>query len=270
MSIKFSCLPLSIYDEFYSGRYSIEEWASDACDFGYDAVDINEYFMKDMTYEELRKLRDKLRVPVQTVCAYPDFTVPDDKRREQILQDAYITIEKAGAIGAKCVRLTAGQYYPGEDEESTIDHVYECFKKCIEYGKIVGVEMMMENHLKALSFDNVDFVFDDRRLEALWEKIKDLEIGINYDVMNAFLLKDWRKALDMFTGRIKAVHLNDLESEEPFKCCLIGEGKVCIDEMVDILIERGFDGYVSVEECSGNGLLGIKEALPIAEAYFKR
>ena len=49
----------------------------------------------------------------------------------------------------------------------------------------------------------------------------------------------------------------------------IGDGLVDFEEVFSILEEYGFDGWVCIEEASGQGLPGIQRAVQVARKYVK-
>ena len=104
---KFSLLPLSLYEDVYSGRTTLVELAAKAGQTGYDAIDINEYMIKDLTDEELMALQRALPLPVLCLCAYSDFTSPDPSVIREELVRAKENIRKAQLLGCLYVRPTA-------------------------------------------------------------------------------------------------------------------------------------------------------------------
>ena len=56
-SVKFSCLPVSLYQKFTSGLLDIPAWSVIASEMGLDSIDINAMFFKDLTLEQLVAVR---------------------------------------------------------------------------------------------------------------------------------------------------------------------------------------------------------------------
>ena len=259
--VKLSCLPVSLYQQVYRGEISIAKWSEMARDMGLSAIDINALFMKGMSLGEIETIRKTLALPVFMVSTYSDFTTMDAQRRAEEVELAKENIRKAGAIGTKTIRLTAGPGYPDCKVEQTIDHVYECFEQCVEEAQRNGVRILIENHSKPGAWDYADFNFHPERVLQLWDKLQVLPIGVNFDVANAYALGDWATILHTLQPRIESVHINDLDSIDPLHFCVVGEGAVCMETMLQILYSHGFDGWLSIEEAGGQGVDGMKRAI---------
>lgn len=260
MNAKISCLPVSLYSEFFAGERTIPQWSRQAQQIGLDCVDINALFLREKSDDEIAQIRQQLTVPVLMVSAYSDFTLPSDTARAEALETAAADIRRASAIGAKYIRLTAGQAYPGEQDSVACRRVYDCFGKCVDIAKREGVEILLENHSKPGAWQYVDYNFNMERFLALWDTLKELPIHINFDTANSYALTDWKRLLNAVSGRIATVHINDLASVEPLAFSLVGSGIVPLEEMLDAVHATGFNGHLCIEEAAFMGWEGIEKA----------
>ncbi len=261
MEGKVSCLPVSLYQAFFSGEITIVQWAKQAKALGLDCVDINALFIRNKSLAEIAAIARELVVPVLMVSAYSDFTAPDDKARAQALETALEDMERAAAIGAKYIRLTAGQAYPGQEDAQMCARVYDCFKVCCERAAALDLTILLENHSKPGAWQYVDYNFHTERFLLLWEKLKQLPISINFDTANAYALQDWEKILNAVAGRIATVHINDLASIDPLQFCLAGDGIVPMEQILDAIYATGFRGDICLEEASFTGWEGVEKAV---------
>lgn len=261
-----SCLPVSLYQEFFSGALDIPGWAAEGAALGLDAVDIHARFFQDLSLQVLRELRGRLAVPVCMVSCYSDFTNPDPAARSAAVLETNKIVEKAAALGAGWVRLTAGQHYPAQDEAETIQWVCDCFRLCCAFAGEQGVGVLIENHSKPGAWTYPDFNFHTGRFLRLWEALRTLPVHVNYDVANAYALGDWKTLLDAVSGRIAAVHINDLASIQPLAFCVAGTGLVPIAEILRSIRETGFDGPLCLEEAGFLGREGLRQGV----AFMKR
>ncbi len=261
MDTKISCLPVSLYKEFFDGDRTIPQWSKQAAELGLDCIDINALFIRKMDMAQLAAIRKELTVPVLMVSAYSDFTLPDGAARQEALQTALADMDRAAAIGAKYIRLTAGQAYPGEDDDIMCRRVYDCFQICCDRAAALGLTVLLENHSKPGAWQYVDFDFDLKRFLLLWETLKELPISINFDTANAYALTDWKEILNAVAGRIATVHINDLSSVEPLQFCLAGDGIVPMKEILNAVYETGFRGDICLEEAAFLGWKGIERAV---------
>lgn len=260
MKPMISCLPVSLYPEFFSGERTIAQWSRQAAALGLDSVDINALFLRKKSSEEIAGIRKELTIPVLMVSAYSDFTLPDEALREEAVQTAFGDIQRAAAIGAKYIRLTAGQAYPGEPDDVMCQRVYDCFARCVPVAKENGVTILLENHSKPGAWQYIDYNFHMEHFLMLWEKLKSLPISINFDTANACALGDWQRILSAVAGRIATVHINDLASVEPLQFCLVGKGIVPMRQILDAVYDTGFAGELCIEEAAFMGWEGIEKA----------
>lgn len=260
-NLRLSCLPVSLYSQVYSGEISITKWSEMAKDMGLTSIDINALFMKGMSLKEIEAIRETLALPVFMVSTYSDFTISDPRRRAEEVELAKENIRKVGAIGGKAIRLTAGQAYPDCNVHHTLDQIYDCFEQCVVEAEKNNVRILLENHSKPGAWEYPDYNFHPTRVLRIWEKLSSLPIGVNFDVANAYALEDWTHILHAMRPRIESVHINDLACADPLHFCVVGEGVVCIEDMMRILYSFGFDGWLSIEEAGFQGVDGMKRAI---------
>ena len=255
--MKLSCLPVSLFQSFFDGSVNLPLWSEQAGQLGLDCVDINIRCLKDLPVSAVEKMAETLPVPVLMVTTYSDFTNPDPVCREQAVELAKHHIAMTAALKGRYLRLTAGQAYPGLSEGAVINGVYDCFAACLPAAEEAGVRLLIENHSKPGAWQYDDFDFHLQRMIRLWEKLRELPIGVNYDTANGFALQDWKQLLEVFRGRIETVHVNDLVSVQPLKFCCVGDGIVPIGEQLAALYADGFRGEICIEEAGMEGLAGI-------------
>ena len=264
MQTKISCLPVSLFDEFFAGTRTIAQWSSQAVELGLDSVDIHALFMREKSIAEVEQIRKELTLPVFMVSTYSDFTNPSAEKREEAKVVAEGDMQRAAAMGAQYIRLTAGQAYPGQKDEDTIRWVYDGYAHCAELSQKYGVGILMENHAKPGAWDYPDFNFNMERVLALWDALKELPISVNFDTANAYALHDWKRILEAVKGRIATIHLNALETIEPLKFALVGEGLAPLQEIVQAVVDTGFTGRLCIEEAGYQGWDGMKKAAAFA------
>ena len=194
------------------------------------------------------------------ITTYSDFTNPDDEMLERAVADAKKDIEMAAALKAKYLRLTAGQAYPGETDETMIRRIYSCFEMCLPVAEAHGVGILLENHSKPGAWQYPDYDFHLERMLKLWNCLQELPVGINFDTANAYALRDWKSLVDAFGSRIETVHINDLETVVPLKFSCVGEGVVPQAEILREVYRRGFHGPICIEDACMRGMDGIETA----------
>ena len=270
MKSKLSCLPVSLYAEFYNGTRTVPQWSAQGKMLGLDTVDINALFLKGKTEAEIGQIRAELEIPVFMVSAYSDFTHPSRETRQEVLDTALTDIRAAQQIGATWIRLTAGQAYPGETDAAMIDRAYAGFAVCAEAAEKAGVGILLENHSRPGAWKYPDFDFHLERFAALWDRLRELPVSVNFDTANAYALGDWKAILNGVAGRIATVHLNDLSSVSPLGFARIGAGIVPLEEMLRTVYATGFSGAVCMEEAGFQNWEGVVKAAAYAKELLRQ
>ncbi len=257
-----SCLPVSLFPEIISGRMSPGKWARLAADCGLDAFDISILFVKDQSRAGLAAMRKDLEtggLPLHMVCTYPDFTAPDPAVRERELEKERRYIRAAWALGADSVRITAGQYYPGEDQDRQLAQVTGAFSRLAELAEKFKITLLWENHSKPGAWERPDHNFHPERLEKMRAALMGSPVRMNYDIANAYLLGLDEAFMRRCLSVTESVHVNDVASVSPIRFAGIGEGKAGVGEALKTLKRLGYQGDFSIEEASGEGAEGIRK-----------
>ena len=259
-----SCLPVSLYPMVRRGEMDIIKWSEMAFDMGLDTIDINMFFLEGYSLKETVALRERLRLPVLMACTYSDFTNSDTKCRAEAINKAQGEIRMAGELGVRYFRLTAGPNYPDLSEKDTIANVIECFAACIPAAEKSGIGLLVENHSRPGAWQYNDFNFHADRFLWLWETLKTLPVGVNFDTANAFALGCWEKILQTVAGRIETVHMNDLSIISPMRFCCVGDGIVPNGKILGEILRTGFHGPICIEEAGMCGVEGMMRAIASA------
>ena len=140
--MKLSCLPVSFFPEIIDGRISIAQWAQMAVDLGLDAIDLSILFFRDKDanfIKDSRKAIDSAGMHIAVINTYPDLTAPDAAERKRQLVQLKDDIFLAAELGAKMVRITAGQAHPVIKRDQAIKQVIEAFNSAVEISECCGV-----------------------------------------------------------------------------------------------------------------------------------
>jgi sugar phosphate isomerase/epimerase len=195
------------------------------------------------------------------ITCYPDFTQPDEQLREFELMFAVSDIAAAAALGAKFLRITAGQVYADADEAETLKNIVACFESCIKKAERFGVELLLENHSKPGAWEGPDFDFNTPNFLKLVELTEHLPLGINFDTANTYALGDDAPAVfEKVYRRVRSIHVNDIRDTAKLEFTGIGEGTAPIKEIFRIAKAHKFNGLLSIEEAGNQGLEGIERS----------
>ncbi len=251
-----SCLPVSLYDDFKTGRLNVNEWASEAQKLELDAMDLNVFM--------LRMLKEKPLFPVDTVAAYTDFTHPDSSVREKEFEMFKKDVVKCEEIGAEYFRITAGQAHPGTPVEKGLEWADKYLNLSAEFAGKHDIKLLFENHSKPGAWRHCDFAAGSKVYDEIVRRLRKTPIKLLFDTANAvFYGRDPVCMLDEIFDDVKRIHIADIMSPETFKPVLIGSGCVPLGAVFGFLKKKDYSGGLSIEEASFGGMAGLKKAVDI-------
>jgi len=262
--MKLSCLPVSLFGDITSGKMTVPQWAREAKAIGYDGFDISAMFVKNHTPTFLRPLiaeLEEIGMPIAMMCTYPDFTHPDPVQREREFDYLTYDIAVASQLGVQNLRVLAGQAHPGMGLEEGLSLAIDSLRRIAAIGDKYGVQLVYEDHAKPGAWDYTDFSTQPERFLRIAEGIKDTSMKINYDTGNITAAGlDAVAFMEQIIDRIGTIHVSDMKEFGVFGPSAIGEGITPNREIFKRLKEYGFGGWLCIEECSGRGLEGIRQA----------
>ncbi len=271
--MSLSCIPVSIFPKIVSGETSLADWAAYADQVGLDGYDASVMFFPSHTAVALDLLKTGLKAASKhakpfMICSYPDFTNPDPAERRRQLDYLARDLAVGSDLGFQYVRVTAGQNHPGLSIDEGAKLCAGCFEQILPKAESYGMKLVFENHAKPGAWHLVDFSFDVNAFMAVYERIKPLPMGINFDTANAVAagvepVDLLRKVYD----KVWTIHLNDTSTRGKLTSVGLGKGLVDFDTVFKYLAERGFKGWYCIEEAGGNGWQGIDEAVAFARKY---
>ena len=157
----------------------------------------------------------------------------------------------AQSIGCPNVRVGPGRYDPELGFWGSMDRVHRDLGAAVEVARQYGVKPVVELH---------DHTMADGVL-ACHEMVKPFsprDVGIIFDVGNARVhgYQPWPEALDILLPHVTHVHAKDVawvqeDGGWTSTFCGPGEGLVEWAELIRLLAERGFDGYLTIEDYRG-------------------
>lgn len=263
--MKLSCLPVTLYDDIFSGKRSVADWIDLASELGLDGVDFSIKFFPDRNDGKISTIRTNLikcDLEACMIACYSDFTHPDKTKRIQELQDIKTDIRLAKELGAKFVRVTAGQKHPGIKHEDGIRWVIEGFRHALDEAEKHGVTLAYENHTKGAPWEYWDFSQPSEIFIEILDKLSDTPLGVCFDTANPLVLKE--DVLDLFEkvlDRIVVLHIFDMKDVGIFEPVRVGTGVSPIQQILSRVQQSHYDGWLSIEEASRQGRKGFEESV---------
>lgn len=272
--MKLSCLPVSFFSDIIQGRMTLGEWARMGASLGLDAIDFSILFVPDRSLKAVSAIRREVEVEgmrVLMVTSYPDFTHPDAGQRQRELALEQEVVEVAAGLGAKLVRVTAGQAHPETGISEGIGWAVEGLTRLVERTRSSGITLVYENHAKPGAWQYTDF---SQPPEIFLEIVRCTEaagLGVNFDTGNATAFaEDPIDLLKQVLGRVVSVHASDTASKGALQHVLLGTGVTPYPALFSTLKQAGWDGWICMEEAANQGRAGVEAAARFVRQTWER
>ena len=263
--MKLSCLPVSLYNDIFTGKSSVADWIQFGAELGLDAVDFSIKFFPKRDTETIKQTRaalEKYNITPCMIACYSDFTHPDPAQRAQELTDLKADIALAKALGVEFLRVTAGQNHPGIERTAGVQWVTDGFRHAIDAAEKQGITLAYENHTKGAPWDYWDFSQPIEIFLEILDALSDTPLGVCFDTANPLVLsEDVLALLEQVVHRIVVVHIFDLREVGVFEPVRVGTGASPIPQVFSRMRQAGYDGWLSIEEASRSGQEGFTESI---------
>lgn len=265
-AVRMSCLSVSLFPAVLSGQMTIREYASLCKDLSLDGFDLGVIQLKNHTPKYLASLRKDMEdvgIGVVMVTTYPDFTNPSALERRRELDFLKHDIALASAIGAKFLRVTAGQAHPATGVAEGVEWAVEGLRAASPVASDYGITLVYENHSKPGAWDYMDFSNPPDIFLQVAKGIRDTEIGINFDTANILIAGEERtlEVLEKVYDKVLTIHVAETGTLGKMDPVAIGTGIVPHKEIFRFLKDRGFDGWLCLEEWGNQGSEGVAKAV---------
>jgi sugar phosphate isomerase/epimerase len=263
--MKLSCLPVSYFPAIQAGEMSIRAWAAEARSVGLDSIDLSIMLVPNHTPTCIEKLKQDLcaeKMPITMITTYPDFTHPDPAQRAREMDYARHDIALASQLGAKYLRLVAGQAHPETSLPDGISWVVESFKQLEKPAARHKIQLLYENHSKPSAWKYFDFSQSTAVYLEVVEKIASTGIRLNFDTANPVICgDDSLSLLEKVISRVETLHVQDNAAKGVMRPVVPGHGIVPFAALFALLKAHGWDGWLCIEEGTCTGHEGVKEAV---------
>jgi sugar phosphate isomerase/epimerase len=267
--MKLSCLPVSLYPDLAAGRRTLGDWFRIAAGLGLDGADLSVAHITSRApayLESLRREAAEAGVEIAMLATYTDFTYPDAAQRAKEVNDLRAWIDAGARLGVTFLRVTAGQNHPGVEREEGLAWAASGLTACLEDARTAGVHLLYENHVRGAVWTHNDFTQPAGLFLEVVRRTAGSGLELLFDTANCLALgDDPLHVLREVQDRVGAIHLSDIRRVGTFEPTIIGTGVAPAEALLRIMIERGFDGWVSIEEASRTGDDGFRQAVPFAD-----
>lgn len=201
-----------------------------------DAVELTSYYWAETTDEYIGKLKDhaaRKKLAISGVPIGNNFCVSNPAKLKDELDKAKAWVIRAGKVGAKSVRIFAGNLEKGDTLEAAQKRVVAAIEELATVAEKAGVMLALENH--------GGITATPEQLLALVKPVTSKQVGVNID-----------------TGNFKTENpYADVAKIAPYgvvsqvKTEISPKGKPTVEadlkKFIDILREANFHGYVALE-----------------------
>lgn len=150
-----------------------------AADWPVDGVELTSYYFAETTDAYLNKLKAhaaKRKLAITGVPVGNNFCLKDDAKRKAEILKVQTWTRHAAALGAKTVRIFAGNLEKGETLANAQSRVIAAIEECLPVAAKEGVLLALENH--------GGITATPEQLLALVKPIQSDHLGVNIDTGN--------------------------------------------------------------------------------------
>ncbi len=144
-----------------------------------DAVELTSYYFAETSDAYLDKLKShaaKYKLAISGVPVGNNFCLKDDSKRAAEVQKVKDWTARAAQLGAKTVRIFAGNLEKGETLDVAQKRVVEAMEECCAAAEKLGIYLALENHGGIT--DTPEHLLD------LVKPVKSPALGVNVDTGN--------------------------------------------------------------------------------------
>ncbi len=202
-----------------------------------EAVELTAYYFPQTTPEYLAHLKGKctrLGLDVSGTAVGNNFCVSDPAKLRRQIDDVKKWVEHSSRLGAKTIRIFAGNPEKGDTEEKARARCIEAIQEACDYAGRFGIYLALENH------GGITRTIEQTL--ALVRAVKHDWFGVNFDTGN-FVSTDPYADLEQLapyavTVQIKTeIHRAGRKEAEPAD----------LKRLTDILRAANYRGYVALE-----------------------
>ncbi len=262
--MKLSCLPVSFFADITSGKMSVADWARMGASLHLDAIDLSILFLPEQTVKAAADIRTQVEnagMSITMVTTYPDFTHPDPQQRARELDQEIQAVRIAAALGARFIRVTAGQAHPETSVKDGITWAADGLSLLVNTAGNLGVRLVYENHAKPGAWMYTDFSQPPEIFLEILSRVSSPLLGVNFDTGNATAYAGNPLVfLNQILGRVVSVHAADTSERGRLNPVLLGTGVTPFQQLFHCLKSSGWDGWICMEEASNLGRQGVETA----------
>ena len=263
---------------------TVFDWIEQARQLPVEGLELYSGMFPDAAAVDLDRIGEALSdagFQMPMLCASPDFTHPDpgvrarevDRQAEMIRIAAHL-----GGPGASC-RVLSGQRHPGVGLEDGLDYAATAIAALLPLARELDVTLALENHYKDGFWAYPEFAQRREVFLALLDRIDErVHFGVQFDPSNALVAGD--DPVDFLAAvadRVVTMQASDrslvagatladlsqtdgaLGYSPNLAHGVIGRGLNDYPRIFTMLVDVGYDGWISIED-GVNGMGELQES----------
>lgn len=215
---------------------TLGEFVEQAAAMDVDAVEPTSYYFADTSPEYLARLKGqctRLGLDVSGTPVRNDFCTPDSERRRRDLEHVKLWVEHASRLGAKTIRIFAGQVAKGDSEEQARARCVETIQEACDHAAKYGIYLALENHGGITS--------TLEQILAIVKAVKHDWFGVNLDTANFHTPDPYADVARL------APYAVVVQIKTEVQRAGMPKEDADLPRLVEILRSVGYRGYVALE-----------------------
>jgi sugar phosphate isomerase/epimerase len=248
--IKLSIAAYS-YRDYLTGKkqppMTMEDYAELAAGMGLPAIEPTSYYFKDTSHAYMAKFKGhctRLGLDISGGAVGNRFTEPDPAKLKEEIKKTKEWTERYAILGAKTMRIFAGNAVKNESEEITRQRSIEAIQEVCDHAARFGVYMALENH--------GGIVTTIEQMLAIVKAVKHDWFGVNFDTGNFHSADPYADLVQLAPYAVTVQIKTEIQRQ--------GKKKEDADlgKLVGILKSANYRGYVALEyEAAPDPLVAI-------------
>lgn len=250
------------YRDFLTGKkkpnMTMDDFVNLCADLGLPAVELTSYYFKDTSPAGLAKLKarcTRLGLDVSGGAVGNKFTEADPAKLKDEIRKTKEWTERYAILGAKAIRIFAGNAVKGEAEEVTRKRCIEAILEVCDHATQYGIFMALENH--------GGIVTTAPQLLTIVKEVKHDCFGVNLDSGNFRTADPYGDFAQLAPYAVNVQFKTEVQFQGQKK------QEADLGKFANILKEAKYRGYVALEyEAAADPMVAIPKHLHTLKELF--
>jgi sugar phosphate isomerase/epimerase len=216
---------------------TLDDFIQTCADMGLDAVELTQYYFPNTTPEYLAHLKGlctRYGLDVSGTAVGNNFCRTDPAKHKEEIATVKQWVEHSSRLGAKTIRIFAGNVEKGDTEEKARARCVEAIQEACDHAGKYGIYLALENH--------GGLTADIELMLTLVKAVRHEWFGVNWDTGN-FHSADPYADLERLAPYAVTVQIKSEIQRGPKE----KKEDADLKRLIDILRAANYHGYVALE-----------------------